>query len=193
MKAPWTPSMATAARPMQKFTTTNVGPEGASQPTSAPPTRTVPRRVWARKMPGSESRTVVRPAIRHPTTPPNGEAAMTAGTQAGLTASAASVSGSRLATMHIQATGARTRRVGCRSTARTPSSGRGRAVAACRAVTGRLNSTSAARTNVTASMSNAVADADGERDRGAAEDAGDLSRLVDRAAEARGAGRGARS
>ena len=56
--------MATAASPTQKFTATKVGPDGTSQPASAPATRTAPSIVCARKMPATESRTAVRPASR---------------------------------------------------------------------------------------------------------------------------------
>ena len=63
MNAPCTPSIATAASPTQKLTATKVGPDGTTQPASAPATSTAPNVICARKMPATESSSVLRPAM----------------------------------------------------------------------------------------------------------------------------------
>ena len=108
---------------------------------------------------------------------------MAAGTHAAATASAASVSGRRLATMQVQATGASSRRVGSASTARTPSSGRGRATDA------RCGGARQGQQHQPGDDEGDDVDqqrrphAERERDRRAADDADDLGDLVDRPAQ----------
>ena len=164
---------------MQKFTATKVGPEGPASPASAPATRTAPQRRLGPEDALTESR---RRAAREQAAhrPPSGEAAIAAGTRL-VTASAASVSG-RLATMQVQATGARSpegrlAEHGADAVER-PGPHERRAL-------GRRQGQQDERGDekVATSISSAVRTPERERDRRAAEDAGDLGDLVDGPAE----------
>ena len=180
MNAPWTPSIATAASPMQVHHHEG-GPDGAaSRP--ARPDEDRPSAVWAAEDAGT-SRGGVRPGEEVADRTPERGRGHAPGTQARRPRSAASVSGRRLATMQVQATGASRRRSarphgpdaveGARAGRPTRAGGGGS-----------VSSPGRRRRKCTTSTSSAVRTPRVSVGRRATEDTDDLGDLVDGAARA---------